>query len=250
MQGQVRHRLDGEHLRLTTRVLSHCECPRCGRTFDADTLLGVCRCGSPLLARYDLDAARRAVTPAVIAGRPPDLWRYRELLPVRDPSAVVTLGEGWTPLLPVPRYGRRVGLDHLLVKDEGLLPTGTFKARGAAVGVSRARELGVRHIAMPTNGNAGAAWAAYAARAGLRATIAMPRRAPSVPRRRGVGRRRGAAPGRRAHRGCRCGGPGARSRGRTRQSSTSRRCASRTGSRARRPWAWRSWSSAAGRPRM
>jgi threonine synthase len=164
-------------------VLSHCECPRCGLTHDADTLLGVCRCGSPLLARYDLDAVRRSVTPAEIARRPADLWRYRELLPVRDPGSAVTLGEGWTPLVPVPRYGRGIGLDRLVVKDEGLLPTGTFKARGAAVGVSRARELGVRHIAMPTNGNAGAAWALYGARAGLRATIAMPRRAPHLTRR-------------------------------------------------------------------
>jgi threonine synthase len=164
-------------------VLSHCECPRCGATYDADTLLGVCRCGSPLLARYDLAAVRRVVTPAEIARRPADLWRYRELLPVRHPSAVVSLGEGWTPLVPVPRYGGRIGLDRLIVKDEGALPTGTFKARGAAVGVSRARELGVSHIAMPTNGNAGAAWAAYAARAGLRASIAMPRRAPQLTRR-------------------------------------------------------------------
>jgi threonine synthase len=119
----------------------------------------------------------------VIAGRDATLWRYRELLPVTDPSFVVTLGEGWTPLLPAPRYGARVGLPGLLVKDEALLPTGSFKARGAAVGVSRAAELGVRHIAMPTNGNAGAAWAAYAARAGMRATIAMPLSAPVAPRR-------------------------------------------------------------------
>ena len=164
-------------------MLSHCECPRCGATYDADTLLGVCRCGSPLLARYDLAAVQRVVTPAEIARRPADLWRYRELLPVRDPSTVVSLGEGWTPLVPVPRYGRRIRVDRLVVKDEGALPTLTFKARGAAVGVSRARELGVRHIAMPTNGNAGAAWAAYAARAGLRASIAMPRQAPSLTRR-------------------------------------------------------------------
>jgi threonine synthase len=123
------------------------------------------------------------VSPASFAGRTADLWRYRELLPVRDDAHVTTLGEGWTPLLPAPRYGALVGLPRLLVKDEGLVPTGSFKARGAAVGVSRARELGIRHVAMPTNGNAGAAWAAYAARAGMRATIAMPVAAPDITRR-------------------------------------------------------------------
>ncbi|MGE5827308.1 MAG: threonine synthase [Micromonosporaceae bacterium] len=164
-------------------TLSHLECPRCGTTRAADRPTNVCDCGSPLLARYDLAAVRRAVTPAQIAARPADLWRYRELLPVADPAHVVTLGEGWTPLQPAPRYGRRIGLPRLLVKDEGLMPSGSFKARGAAVGVSRAAELGVRHIAMPTNGNAGAAWATYAARAGLRATVVMPAAAPAITRR-------------------------------------------------------------------
>jgi threonine synthase len=163
--------------------LTHLECPRCGIRLDADELRNLCTCGSPLLARYDLDAVRRVVSPASLAGRTADLWRYRELLPVRDAAHVTTLGEGCTPLLPVPRYGALVGLPRLLVKDEGAMPTGSFKARGAAVGVSRARELGVRHVAMPTNGNAGAAWAAYAARAGLRATIAMPVAAPDITRR-------------------------------------------------------------------
>jgi threonine synthase len=164
-------------------MLTHCECPRCGTRYDADTVLSVCACGSPLLARYDLPAVRRAVSPDLIADRPADLWRYRELLPVRDSKYIVSLGEGWTPLLPAPRYGQRIGVPMLLVKDEGVIPTGSFKARGAAVGVSRAAELGIAHIAMPTNGNAGAAWATYAARAGMRATIAMPRSAPVAPRR-------------------------------------------------------------------
>ena len=118
-----------------------------------------------------------------LATRPPDLWRYHELLPVRSADNVVTLGEGMTPLLPLPRYGRELGVDRLLMKDEGLIPTGTFKARGAAVGVSRAYEVGVRKIAMPTNGNAGSAWAAYAARAGMEALIAMPIAAPEICRR-------------------------------------------------------------------
>ncbi len=163
--------------------LTHLECPRCGTRLDADRPQNLCACGSPLLARYDLDAVRGAVSPASFAGRAADLWRYRELLPVRDAAHVATLGEGWTPLLPAPSYGALVGLPRLLVKDEGLVPTGSFKARGAAVGVSRARELGVRHVAMPTNGNAGAAWATYAARAGMRATIAMPTVAPDITRR-------------------------------------------------------------------
>jgi threonine synthase len=163
--------------------LTHLECPRCGTRLDADRPQNLCVCGSPLLARYDLDAVRGAVSPASFAGRAADLWRYRELLPVRDAAHVATLGEGWTPLLPAPGYGALVGLPRLLVKDEGLMPTGSFKARGAAVGVSRARELGVRHVAMPTNGNAGAAWATYTARAGMRATIAMPTVAPDITRR-------------------------------------------------------------------
>nr|MDT0662241.1 threonine synthase [Micromonospora sp. DSM 115978] len=165
------------------RHLTHLECPRCGEDHDAHRPQNLCGCGSPLLARYDLAAVRRAVTPAALAGRPADLWRYRELLPVADPAHVTTLGEGWTPLWAAPRYGRRIGVDNLLIKDEGLVPTGSFKARGAAVGVSRARELGIRHVAMPTNGNAGAAWATYAARAGIGATVAMPVGAPTITRR-------------------------------------------------------------------
>ena len=166
-----------------TGQLSHLECPRCGARRDCSVLTNTCGCGSPLLARYDLDAVGRSVTPADIAGRPPDLWRYRELLPVADPARVATFGEGWTPLVRTARYGAAIGLPALLVKDESPLPTGSFKARGAAVGASRAAELGARHIAMPTNGNAGAAWAAYAARAGLRITVAMPVGAPAVTRR-------------------------------------------------------------------
>jgi threonine synthase len=134
-----------------------------------------------LLARYDVPAV--TLTKDELTTRPPDLWRYHELLPVRDPANVVTLGEGMTPLLPMPRYGREVGVERLLMKDEGLIPTGTFKARGAAVGVSRAYEVGIRKIAMPTNGNAGSSWAAYAARAGMTALIAMPMAAPEICRR-------------------------------------------------------------------
>ncbi|MER7334920.1 MULTISPECIES: threonine synthase [unclassified Micromonospora] len=163
--------------------LTHLECPRCGREHDAGKLVNLCDCGSPLLARYDLAAVAKVLTPERFPLRPADLWRYRELLPVADPRHTTTLGEGWTPLLRTPAYGAEIGIPDLLVKDEGLTPTGSFKARGAAVGVSRARELGVEHIALPTNGNAGASWATYAARAGLGATIVMPLSAPAICRR-------------------------------------------------------------------
>jgi threonine synthase len=157
-------------------------CPRCSNSYDSARLQNLCSCGSPLLARYDLAAAAKTVSPKDIAGRSADLWRYRELLPVGDHEFVTTLGEGWTPMWQVEKYGAHIGLSHLLLKDEGLTPTGSFKARGAAVGVSRAKELGAKHIAMPTNGNAGAAWATYAARAGIKASIAMPKAAPEICR--------------------------------------------------------------------
>jgi threonine synthase len=163
--------------------LSHLECSRTGDSYDADQVQGLSKVGAPLLARYDLEAVRAHLTPELIASRPPDLWRYHEVLPVRDPAHVTTLGEGMTPLLPLPTYGAAIGVPGLLMKDEGLIPTGTFKARGAAVGVSRARELGVRAVAMPTNGNAGAAWSLYAARAGLGSLIVMPVDAPEITRR-------------------------------------------------------------------
>lgn len=163
-------------------ALSHLECGRCGTRHEADTPQNLCACGTPLLARYDLERAAATVSTSDIAGRRGDLWRYHELLPVRDRRHVVTLGEGMTPILPLRSHGNRIGVPDLLVKDEGLLPTGSFKARGAAVGVSRALELGVDRITMPTNGNAGAAWATYAARAGLESLIVMPQDAPRITR--------------------------------------------------------------------
>ena len=135
--------------------LTHLECGRCGRRYDSGVPQGLCECGSPLLARYDLPAVAAGLDRAELSTRVPSLWRYHELLPVQAPGMVVTLGEGMTPLVPLPRLAAEFGIGHLAMKDEGLLPTGTFKARGAAVGVSRARELGIRRIAMPTNGNAG-----------------------------------------------------------------------------------------------
>jgi threonine synthase len=161
-------------------ALSHLECGRCGRWHEPDKPQNLCECGTPLLARYDLGAVD--VSKEDILARPPNLWRYRELLPVRDPGNVVTLGEGMTPILPLSTHGARIGVPNLLVKEEGSLPTGSFKARGAAVGVSRARELGIERITMPTNGNAGAAWATYAARAGMASLVVMPEEAPPITR--------------------------------------------------------------------
>ncbi|MEO7235238.1 MAG: threonine synthase [Lapillicoccus sp.] len=163
--------------------LSHLECSVTGRRYDADVVQGLSDEGAPLLARYDLERVRAEVDRGTLAGRAVTMWRYHELLPVRDPTSVVTLGEGWTPLLPLPTHGARMGLPRLLVKDEGTLPTGSFKARGAAAGLSRARELGVAGVGMPTNGNAGAAWSMYAARAGLPALVGMPVDAPEICRR-------------------------------------------------------------------
>jgi threonine synthase len=166
----------------TYSALTHLECSRCQDSYDASKLQGTCACGAPLLARYDLAAVGAATGPAQIAGRPPTLWRYHELLPAGSAAAVVSLGEGMTPLLAMPRLGQALGLPGLLMKDESPLPTGTFKARGAAVGVTRAAELGAAGVAMPTNGNAGAAWASYAARAGLPCVAAMPADAPVINR--------------------------------------------------------------------
>jgi len=160
--------------------LSHLECARCAATFDADRVQNLCHCGGPLLVRYDLKAVVARLTPGRLAGRPASMWRYRELLPVRDDANIVTLGEGMTPLLRLPRLGAALGLAELLLKDEGVNPTGTFKARGAAAGISRAKELGITAVAMPTNGNAGGAWAAYGARAGIEVTLVMPLDAPAM----------------------------------------------------------------------
>ncbi len=162
--------------------LDHLACPRCAATHAAEARHNLCDCGSPLLARYDLAGLGAALSRDALTSRPPDLWRYHELLPVRREEAIVSLGEPMTPLVALPELGRELGLARLAVKDEAPLPTGTFKARGAAVGVSRARELGIDRIAMPTNGNAGAAWAAYAARARMGCVIVMPADAPLINR--------------------------------------------------------------------
>ena len=159
--------------------LTHLECARCSKKHAADELQNLCSCGGPLLARYDLQAASRTFTRESLAGRQRDLWRYAEVLPTSQANAV-TLGEGGSPLFPLQRLGERLGLPGLYLKDEAFNPTGSFKARGMAAAVSRARELGAKKLATPTAGNAGGALAAYAARAGLEAVVLMPKDAPEA----------------------------------------------------------------------
>jgi threonine synthase len=160
------------------------ECTACGGEFDADTVHGVCpRCQKVLFARYDLAALRNAITPDDFLRRGWDMWRYRELLPVRNAANVITLGEGMTPLLRVSeRVSARLGFNggRLTIKDEGKNPTGSFKARGMAAAISKAKELGITEVALASAGNAGSAAAAYAAAAGMRAHIAVPRDVPPV----------------------------------------------------------------------
>jgi threonine synthase len=159
--------------------LTHLECGWCGATYAADQLWNTCpKDGRPLLARYDLAAARAAFPAAALAGRVASLWRYAEMLPVQDPSYRLTLGEGFTPLLHLPRLASQFRLPQLYAKDESLNPTASFKARGLCLAVARAAELGARALAIPTAGNAGSALAAYAARAGLPAYIFVPSDVP------------------------------------------------------------------------
>ena len=162
--------------------VSSLACPRCGRTHDASKVHNVCDCGSPLLVEYDLDAVGTAVRREDIAPRPPDMWRYRELLPLVQPAEVTSLGEGFTPMIPTPLLAKDLGVTELWVKEDGLNPTGSFKARGAAAGVARAKELGIREVALPTAGNAGGAWACYGAAAGIGVHVAMPSDAPEANR--------------------------------------------------------------------
>jgi threonine synthase len=159
--------------------VTHLECSLTGERYPADQLHGLSRAGRPLLVRYDLEGVREALTKETLATRPADLWRYRELLPVRSVRDIVSLGEVVTPLVPLPGLSEETGAE-VIIKDEGRLPTGSFKARGLVMAVSMARAFGVRHVAMPTNGNAGAALAAYASRAGMQATIFCPQETPAI----------------------------------------------------------------------
>ena len=160
--------------------VAYLECGQCGAAY-GDTeqawRTSPC-CAKPLLARYELGHLRGRFTPATLVGRAPTIWRYAEVLPVRDPAFRLTLGEGLTPLLEADRLGRALGVERLWLKDEGQNPTGSFKARGLAAAVARAWELGLEAIALPSAGNAGSAAAAYAAAAGLEAHVAVPKDTP------------------------------------------------------------------------
>lgn len=156
--------------------VTHLECSMTGERYEADALHGLSRVGRPLLVRYDLDMLRAMIPRAMVVARPTDLWRWRELLPVRATRDIVSLGEIETPLVPIPRSGG----PNVLVKDEGRLPTGSFKARGLVMAVSMAKALGVTRIAMPTNGNAGAALAAYATRCGIETIVFCPDDTPEI----------------------------------------------------------------------
>ncbi len=166
--------------------LSHLECTNCGKTYSAEEIHTTCpACGKVLYARYDLAAARQNFSRDDLLKRAGNMWRWFELLPVRAEENIVTLGEGYTPLLPARALGKPHGATQLYIKEEGLNPTGSFKARGLSAAVSKAKELGVQAIAMPSAGNAGAALAAYGARAGMNIYVFMPADTPELMRREG-----------------------------------------------------------------
>jgi threonine synthase len=158
--------------------VTHLYCSSCGKQHESRKLINLCDCGKPLLVAYDLDRAAKTLTRESLAGRVASLWRYQEVLPVDDQQNQLTLGEGMTPLLKAERLGAQLGLANLFIKDEGVNPTGSFKARGMSVAVSMARELGAKKLAVPSAGNAAGALAAYAAKAGLPAFIFMPNDTP------------------------------------------------------------------------
>lgn len=154
--------------------LNHLECTKCSATFEQEKPITVCsKCGGSLLARYDLQAAKGKVTKASFANAMPGMWRYHELLPVNNLEGIATMYEGMTPMMPTVRLGKQLGIPNLLFKNEGMNPTGSFKDRGASVGVSKLKEIGVTDIVMSSSGNAGVAWAAYCARGGLNAHIVL-----------------------------------------------------------------------------
>jgi len=163
----------------TKSTFTHLECGYCAKTYEADKIMNLCPdCGKPLLARYDLAKAAKTLTKTALKERVSSMWRYEEILPVREMKHVLSLGEGWTPLLKADRLGQRIGCPNTYIKDEALNPTGSFKARGLSMAVSRAFELGAKEIAIPSAGNAAGAMAAYAAEAGLPAHVYMPNDVP------------------------------------------------------------------------
>ena len=161
-------------------TVTHLECSQCGKRREAGKVHNLCECGGPLLVRYDLEKTRNTWNRDAIKNGPSSMWRYAPVLPVRNETSIVSLGEGMTPLLSTHRLGQRLGANDLWVKDEGINPTGSFKARGLSCAVSMCVELGIRKLAIPSAGNAAGAMAAYAAAAGLEAHIFMPRDVPQA----------------------------------------------------------------------
>ncbi len=161
-------------------TITHLECAACGKRHEAGQIHNLCGCGGPLLVRYDLDKLREGWSREWIPSGPTSMWRYAPVLPVSKPAAMISLGEGMTPLVRTPRLGARLGSEDLWVKDEGVNPTGSFKARGLSCAVSMCAELGVKKVAIPSAGNAAGAMAAYAAAAGIEAHIFMPRDVPQA----------------------------------------------------------------------
>lgn len=158
---------------------THLECTYCGEKFDKNVVNRLCQiCGKVLFAKYDLLSAAQFINPKIIKNRPPNMWRYFEVMPVIDPQYVISLGEGFTPILNSTNLGDEIGIKDLLIKDEGLNPTASFKARGLSAAVSKAKELGIKSITMPSAGNAAGAMSSYAARAGIKSYVFMPKDAP------------------------------------------------------------------------
>jgi threonine synthase len=163
----------------TKTTVTELYCSKCGKRYDFDTVMTLCSCGGPILVDYDYRRAEQIINKDDLATRPSSMWKYREILPVRDDANIVSLGEGGTPIMPSAAIGAALGLKHLYFKDESVNPTGSFKARGLGMAVSRAKELGIDRVIIPTAGNAGSAVAAYAARAGIACKVIMPKDVPA-----------------------------------------------------------------------
>jgi len=163
----------------TNSAVTELYCAKCNHKYNIDEIHTLCTCGGPLMVDYDYKKAAGLITPQLLKTRPSTMWKYKEILPVKDDEHIVTLGEGGTPLLESKSLGKKLELDNLYFKDETVNPTGSFKARGLGMAVSRARELGIKKLIIPTAGNAGSAVAAYSARAGIKCMIIMPKDVPA-----------------------------------------------------------------------
>ena len=224
---------------------THLECSLCARHYATGEVHNLCECGGPLLVRYDLEKAKQSWSRDWIPNGPSSMWRYAPVMPVSRPAAIVSLGEGMTPLIHTKRLGARLGASDVWVKDEGINPTGSFKARGLSCAISMCVELGIKRVAIPSAGNAAGAMAAYAAAAGIEAYIFMPRDVPQAN-----------------YIECCAAGAkvtlvdgldqrlrknGGRAQGLPKAGSKSRRSRSRIASKARKPWVTKWPSSSAGR---